>query len=173
MSKALSEHFQEKEFWCPCQSGTGSPHCTGLPKTGMSVSLIGGLELLRMILDNRPLVITSGYRCTAHQDDDKSQHTKGRAADVYSQGIDWFVLLQAAERVPQFKAGGIGIYPALGNNGAHDFIHVDTRSTGTARWGRWHGEYLGIEAVKDLAWVQGRANTPVTARQRDTSITGV
>lgn len=184
MSKPLSEHFQESEFYCSHCQLVGVKESPFIPKEGMDIALIGGLELMRIILDNRPLIITSGYRCPDHpvesdrrsremrsvKEGKTSQHVLCRAADIYVRGLDWFILLQAAERVPQFKAGGIGIYPASGGNGGQDFIHVDTRPDGSARWGRWHGDYQGIALVQDKAWAQREQNTVVSARQTSTSI---
>lgn len=118
MSK-LSEHFGEDEFRCR--------HCRELPPGGMSPGLIDKLEELRSRV-GKPLRITSGYRCPAHNAAvggvAKSQHVQGTAADVLAAGIGVDKLAEAAEAI---GFGGIGRYERQG------FVHVDVRA-GRARW---------------------------------------
>ena len=119
MGKQLSAHFNEDEFRCRC--------CRGLPAGGMSPELIRRLEELRSRV-GRPLVITSGYRCSAHNKavggSPKSQHMLGTAADVIAGSIGVDALAEAAESV---GFGGMGRYHRQG------FVHVDVRAS-RARW---------------------------------------
>lgn len=120
MSKQLSAHFHEDEFRCRC--------CRQLPEGGMSPELIRKLEGLRAAVGGKPLRITSGYRCPAHNKAvggaAKSQHVLGTAADISARGIGVDKLAGAAEQV---GFGGIGRYERQG------FVHVDVRA-GRARW---------------------------------------
>ena len=77
----LSPHFNAKEFRCKC----GKEH-----ETLISDELIEKLEKLYAALNCSKIIVTSGYRCTAH---DKSvggsgtgQHTLGNAADICCYG---------------------------------------------------------------------------------------
>mgnify|MGYP000464244299 FL=1 len=54
----LTEHFAESELACRC--------CGQLPTDGISMALLLGLERLRSRIGDRPINITSGYRCPAH-----------------------------------------------------------------------------------------------------------
>lgn len=77
-----------------------------------------------------PIVITSGFRCKAHQEDLRqsgletavgtSSHERGIAADVTCLHLD--TLLQLAD--PLFPAMGV----------AKSFVHVDLRKDKRRRW---------------------------------------
>lgn len=54
-----------------------------------------------------------------------SQHLYGRAADIVVEGIHHDAVADLAERLVQFRLGGIGRYDT--------FTHVDVRQ-GPARW---------------------------------------
>jgi uncharacterized protein YcbK (DUF882 family) len=81
------------------------------------------------------LTITSACRCPKHNaavgGAPHSEHLHGYAADIKAAGKSPLELYFAAEQVPCFAHGGIGLYPA-------DFIHVDTRPA-RARWFRVAG----------------------------------
>lgn len=68
-------HFKESEFRCPCCG-----------KADIDPELIRRLEILRRLCGNRPIMITSGYRCAKHNAEvggaHNSQHVKGQAADI-------------------------------------------------------------------------------------------
>jgi len=127
----LSEHFYRSEFTCRC----GCDRCEIDPR------LLAGLEELRS-LAGRPVVITSGFRCPAHNRKKKgasnSLHLSGRAADVRIPGLSIREMLDLAVQVADFRHGGIGVYPAEG------IIHVDVRGK-KARWARVKGRYVGLE----------------------------
>jgi len=48
-------------------------------------------------------------------------------------------MYELALRVPQFAAGGIGVYD-------RDFLHVDVRDT-AARWAKVMGHYVGVHEL--------------------------
>ena len=112
----LSEHFTADEFACPC--------------CGVVLAqseLVEKLENLRRIAGG-PVVITSGYRCPAHNKAvggvENSYHTRGMAADIFVCAIS---PRQLAEMAEQAGFDGIGVYPEQG------FVHVDVRGY-RARW---------------------------------------
>ncbi len=80
----------------------------------------------------KPIHLVSGYRCAAtnamlRQNDDgvakQSQHTVGRAADIFIEGR---TLRQIQQIAVSLKGGGVGRYGT--------FVHVDTGRI--RRWGR-------------------------------------
>lgn len=86
----ISEHFSLNEFQCR--------HC-GLVM--IHPPLIELLEAIRRAKGG-PLIITSGYRCKAHNASvggaKNSYHTKGRAADISAQSISERRLIIEAAR---------------------------------------------------------------------------
>ena len=70
----ISEHFHLREFECPCC------RCVML-----APRLLCRLEVLRELW-GKPIVVTSGYRCTEHnvwvKGSPKSLHMRGQAADI-------------------------------------------------------------------------------------------
>jgi len=119
----LSKNFSRSEFAC---KGT---NCCG-HSAPVQPELISALQALRNQL-NLPLSITSGFRCNRHNESvggaARSFHTLGMAADVACpEGMTAEDLAQAAEIIPAFQQGGIGIYPS--------WVHLDVRTTGKARW---------------------------------------
>ncbi len=115
-SGRLSEHFNDAEFACRC-CGT----------VRVNIFLISMLEQLRANLGNKPIIITSGYRCPKHNQQVKgvsnSQHLYGNAADIVVSGITPGAVAAAAQKL---GFAGIGRYRA--------FTHVDVRLKGPARW---------------------------------------
>lgn len=119
----LSKNFSRSEFAC---KGT---NCCG-HSAPVHSELISALQDLRDQL-NLPLSITSGFRCNRLNESvggaAQSFHTLGMAADVSCpDGMTAEDLAQAAETIPAFQQGGIGIYPS--------WVHLDVRTTGKARW---------------------------------------
>lgn len=110
-------HFKVKEFACP--------HCG---KIKIDINLLVKLEELRKAVGNKPLVITSGYRCPTHNRNvggaSRSQHIYGKAADISHHNIGRALLERHADRI--FANGGVGL-------GGNNIVHVDTRN-GRARW---------------------------------------
>ena len=118
----LSANFSLREMQCKC--GCAAP-----------VGVVKNLQVLAQArqqlrdLAGGPLVVTSGYRCPAHNarvgGAKFSQHMQGVAADVWSKTLTPNELAELAEQVPAFANGGIGKYSR--------WIHVDVRN-GRARW---------------------------------------
>lgn len=115
--KQLSEHFKEWEFRCRC----------GCNMVMVNVRLVRMLDELRSVLGDKPIIITSGYRCPAHNQavrgSPNSQHMKGNAADIVVSGVS---PEQVATKAEALKFPGVGRYPS--------FTHVDVRPDGPARW---------------------------------------
>lgn len=87
----------------------------------MSNQLIDLLARVSGALDNRELMITSGYRCAqtnakTRNAASNSLHLTGRAADFRCEGVNPAVLARAARAV---GAGGVGLY--AGRN----LVHID------------------------------------------------
>jgi uncharacterized protein YcbK (DUF882 family) len=115
----IGPHFKYDEFRCKC--------CGKLPPQGIDPNLILKLEILRMLLGDKQIIIRSGYRCPTHNKAvngaPKSQHMYGKAADIAVMGVVPSAVAAAAE--PVFLNGGLGRYK--------DFTHVDSRKE-KARW---------------------------------------
>ena len=101
--------FKEEEFMCPCCG-----------KMAMNKELIYRLEALRGLV-NKPIIVTSGYRCEKHNLDvggsKNSFHLRGEAVDIKCiDSLDRFLHLRYA-----FICGfnGIGI--------SKNFLHLDIR----------------------------------------------
>ena len=112
----LSANFSLREFRCGCQE-------RGCHLTLVHPKLVETLQTLREIVA-RPLVLTSGYRCIAHNRNIggrwRSFHTQGMAADLRCHGYaELTELAEAARRIP--AVGGLGSYPAKG------YLHLDLR----------------------------------------------
>ena len=71
-----------------------------------------------------------------------SQHVLGEAADLDIVGLDLQAQYDRAKTIAEFAAGGIGVY-------SENFIHVDVRKNGPARWARKNGKmpYITLEAL--------------------------
>lgn len=129
-------HFRPEEFVCPC-----------CKLGGVDRKLIRGLETLRILCGNVPLIVLSGYRCIQHNKDiggsPKSYHITGMAADIKcppSMTLKEFY--DKAENTAMFREGGIGVYPS-GKGQLEDFLHLDIRIN-KARWSRINGVYVGV-----------------------------
>lgn len=122
----LSEHFSRAEFACH--------HCGDLPEQGISQALLEGLEKLRTVIGDKPINVSSGYRCPVRNRQvdgvPNSDHMKGKAADIYVTGMRAYDLGLQCQNI----FDGVGIYEE------DDFVHVDMRSDGTEV-----GKYLWFE----------------------------
>ena len=113
----LSKHFNRSEFACKCGCGYDT----------VDAELIEYLEAIRLRFG--PVTVTSGCRCTEHNKavggSKNSQHVLGRAADIQVKGVEPATVQAYCEDslIPQ----GLGSY--------NSFTHIDTRSSGDARWG--------------------------------------
>jgi len=105
-------YFTKKEFECKCGCGVAE----------MQPSTLYKLNFARGVADI-PFVITSGYRCEAHNQrvggKSQSAHTKGYAVDIKASTSDSrFKIVNALLKVGFTR---IGI--------AKNFIHVDDDSS--------------------------------------------
>ena len=75
----LTPHFHASEIQCHCKNKS----CTD---TKMDYRILRALEELRTAVGNKPLAITSGFRCAKHNEKvggkDKSRHKLGLAVDI-------------------------------------------------------------------------------------------
>jgi len=94
--------------------------------------LLDGLEALQS-LAGAPVIVHAGYRCPRHNQQvggvPGSEHLAGLAADVSVPGLSMQRMYELALEVPQFAAGGIGVYDG-------NFLHVDVRQckVGAGQW---------------------------------------
>lgn len=104
---SVAEHFRLREFECPCC------HCVRL-----SPVLVNRLEALRKLWE-KPIVITSGYRCPPHnvrvKGTARSLHMAGQAADVIVPFNE-----QSAVEVLARRAG----FARVISYGRRNFIHL-------------------------------------------------
>jgi len=121
----INKYFSTGEFSCKCTH----KECV---EQRVDKELISKLTALRE-LANEPLIITSGFRCPAHQKDveasgqstivaKNSQHELGKAADIKTTRMPIKDFVQLAERT--FHAIGI----------ASNWCHLDLRSDKERRW---------------------------------------
>lgn len=133
----LSLHFNAKEFRCKC----GKEH-----EFSISDELIEKLEKLYAALNCSKIIVTSGFRCTAH---DKTvggsgtgQHTLGNAADICCYGQDGQPI---SSKVVCCKAQDIGSSGIANITAAYQYTHVDVRSGK-----KWYGDEVhGNSTVTD------------------------
>ncbi|GAI44577.1 unnamed protein product [marine sediment metagenome] len=104
----IAKNFNLKEFQCPC-----------CKRVMIDSKLLEGLVMLRIML-NKPIYITSGYRCTKENERVKgykiSYHMHGMAADIKVKDISIKELADLAQDIG-FK--GIGEYKK--------HLHLDIR----------------------------------------------
>ena len=113
----IAPHFNLSEFACPC-----------CKRVMLHPKLLGKLVELRKILE-RPLYITSGYRCPKYNQKiggvTNSYHCIGLAADIQVRDISLLELLEICENI---GFNGIGFYEKK------NFLHLDVRPTKRSRW---------------------------------------
>lgn len=110
MSK-LSPNFSREEMACKCGCGFDT----------VDTELLNMLENVRGYF-NKPVTITSGCRCIAHNESvggrHNSQHLRGRAADIIVKGVEPDDVAAFLDTV--MIRGGVGRYST--------FTHMDTRT---------------------------------------------
>jgi uncharacterized protein YcbK (DUF882 family) len=120
--------------------------------------LLKGLEDLRARAGT-PVRVHAGYRCPWHNREvggvPHSEHLEGLAADVSLPGLSLQRMYELALEVPQFAAGGIGVYDG-------NFLHVDVRDR-QARWARVGGKYLGIAELVSEPQLLAQEESATTA----------
>lgn len=117
----VTPHFRLGEFACK--------HCQSLILAYLP-DLATILEEVRSSIGDKPITITSGYRCPIHNRNvggaPASQHLYGKAADVVAKGVPYNVVADAAEQVFG-NTGGVLRYPKK------KFTHIDLRPEKTWR----------------------------------------
>jgi len=112
----LSDNFSRWEFACKCGCGYDT----------VDFELLNILEAIREHFD-APIHINSASRCLRHnmavRGSTSSLHLISRAADIVVDGVPAYVVAELAE---QMGVQGLGRYD--------EFTHIDTRSSGPARW---------------------------------------
>ena len=123
----LSPHFNAKEFRCKC----GKEH-----DFEVNEKLVENLEKLYEALDCSKIIVTSGYRCTAHDKNvggnGTGQHTKGNAADICCYGQDGQPI---SSKTVCCTAQDIGFGGIANIDTSYQYTHVDVR-TGS----KWYGD---------------------------------
>ena len=119
----LSANFELHEFACKDN---------GVSKTVLvDDELVQRLEQLRTKLGGKAININSGYRTPAHDKavggSGSGMHTKGKAVDIWVQGLTCVQLGMAAKEVG-FR--GIGMYH---RKASEQVVHVDTRPS-ACKW---------------------------------------
>jgi len=114
--RRLSPHFAEAEFSCRCCG-----------QVRVNLRLVHLLEQLRGQLGGKPVVVSSAYRCAAHNlavgGAIQSQHLLGNAADIVVANVAPQAVAAAAEKL---SFAGVGRYSG--------FTHVDVRVGSKVRW---------------------------------------
>lgn len=133
----LSPHFNVQEFRCKC----GKEH-----EILLSMELVDKLEKLYSALNCSKIIVTSGYRCTAHDKNvggnGSGQHTKGNAADICCYGQDGQPI---SSKIVCCTAQDIGFGGIANITADYQYTHVDVR-TGS----KWYGDEVhGNSSVTD------------------------
>ena len=133
----LSQHFNAKEFRCKC----GKEH-----EFEVSDELVKKLEQLYTALNCSKIIVTSGFRCSAHDKAVKGsgagQHTLGNAADICCYGQDGQPI---SSKTVCCKAQDIGFSGIANITAAYQYTHVDVRSGK-----KWYGDEVhGNSSVTD------------------------
>ena len=130
----LSPHFNAQEFRCKC----GKAHDFQIDD-----DLITKLEALYSTLNCSKIIVTSGFRCVAH---DKSvggsgtgQHTVGKAADICCYGQDGQPI---SSKTVCCKAQDTGFTGIANITAAYIYTHVDVRSGG-----KWYGDEVHVNST--------------------------
>ena len=113
----ISTHFSRHEFACNCGCGFDT----------VDIETLFVLQDIRAHF-NAPVVINSGCRCAEYNrrigGATHSQHVRGRAADIRVQDVIPAAVAEYVET--QHPAVSVGRYDT--------FTHIDTRTSGPARW---------------------------------------
>lgn len=118
---SLSKNFNKTEFDCKC--GCLMPY-----QVYLNVQLLASnLQVVRDLVD-KPILITSGFRCITHNSNvggvRDSFHTQGLAADFFVRDmsvVNVFRLMKLCIKENTIAPGGLGLYPT--------FVHYDLRNS--------------------------------------------
>lgn len=149
----LGTYFNSAEFDC---HGTGC--CSS---TVINEKLVEYLNKIRAHF-GRPITITSGYRCPAHNRNvggaTGSRHSKGDAADIVVQGVAPRIVAQYAESIGVL---GIGLYETAKDG---YFVHIDARDYKSFWYGQacaartTFGKYTGTSSSSGSSSTAGDAS---------------
>ncbi|MBQ8921529.1 MAG: hypothetical protein IJ060_05135 [Oscillospiraceae bacterium] len=133
----LSQHFNAQEFRCKC----GKAHDFQIDD-----DLITKLEALYAAINCSKIIVTSGFRCAAHDKAVKGsgtgQHTLGKAADICCYGQDGQPI---SSKTVCCKAQDTGFTGIANITAAYIYTHVDVRSGS-----KWYGDEVhGNSSVTD------------------------
>ena len=133
----LSLHFNIGEFKCKC----GKAHDTPLDD-----NLVSMLEKLYTALDCSKIIVSSGYRCSAHDKavggNGSGFHTKGMAADICCYAKSGAII---SSKIVCCTAQDLGFGGIANINSDYTYTHVDVRAGG-----RWLGnEIVSYNTVTD------------------------
>ena len=110
------EHFKKSEFACKCGCGFDE----------VDLKLVRLLEAIREHFGGKPLIISSGCRCAKHNKEvggvQGSRHVKGKASDIYIQGVSTQDLLNYCK---QLVAAGKARYTYTNNANMNGVVHID------------------------------------------------
>lgn len=153
----LSDNFCVQEFRCKC----GKPH-----DIKVSCQLVNALQLLVKELNASKAIITSGYRCSAHDravgGNGSGQHTKGTAADVVFYDKSGKPI---STKIVACKAQDIGFNGIANIDSTYQYIHLDVRTAG-----KWYGDEVkgtGSSVTSDFYTYYGieRSDSSIKALQ--------
>jgi len=134
------KYFKPTEFACPC------PEHKGKPVYDMSSNLVFALVNLRELI-NKPIIITSGWRCQKHNAEvggrPDSPHLYKCAVDITIPGVNFDRLVELYLACEHIGFKGIGFYPVK------KIIHIDMSN----RIQRWlcdaSGDYIYLFTLAD------------------------
>ena len=110
----LYPNFTAGELQCTCGCG----------RADMDADFMASLQNLRTML-NRPLAITSGYRCENHPiEQAKVQAGKAVGAHALGKAVD--IRTVSGEAVHTLLVAAMPIFTGIGINRKANFIHLDT-----------------------------------------------
>lgn len=121
MKVKITEHFHLEEF--ACHDGTKYPSEWVYSRL---MPLCGELEIIRAALNDRPMIVVSGFRTPTHNEKiggvQSSQHLLGKAADIVVEGLKPSAVHSVISQLYKDKKitiGGLGLYQG--------WVHVDIR----------------------------------------------
>ena len=121
-SVQITPHFNSAEFRCKC----GKEH-----EFSVSDELVQKLEQLYAALNCSKIIVTSGFRCSAHDKAVKGsgtgQHTLGNAADICCYGQDGQPI---SSKTVCCKAQDVGFRGIANITAAYQYTHAEVRPNG-------------------------------------------
>lgn len=110
------KHFKKEEFACKCGCGLNR----------IDLRLVQVLEQIRTHFGDKPIIVTSGCRCSKHNKNvggvQGSRHVLGKASDIYVQGVSAKDLLAYTTKL--MNEGKIRYTYTNGSN-MNGVVHVD------------------------------------------------